>query len=130
LPLYCFEHVETGEIREIFFHMLDQKVYEGEGGTEVGLWERRYYIPQMGIDTKNDPFDSKKFAETSGKKKGTLGDLFDASKEASMKREKLVGKDFWKDEHIKNYKEKRKGKSGMSPKHPSEISQNWDITVK
>jgi hypothetical protein len=125
-----FEQIRTGEVREIFFHMEDTKIYNGEDGKEEGLWERRYYVPQMGVDTKVDAIDSKHFVETSGKKRGNLGNLFDASKEASLKREKIYGKDPLKEQSIKNWKEKRKGKSRMSPKHPSEISQNWDITVK
>lgn len=129
MPLYLFESKE-GEFREVYFHMNDVKEYSGEDGTEVGLWERRYYIPQIGIDTKVDAIDSKQFVEVSGKKKGNLGNLFDASREASLKREKIYGKDPLKEQSIKNWQEKRKGKSGKILKHPSEISQNWDITVK
>jgi hypothetical protein len=69
----------------------------------------------MGIDTKMDAsMDSRKFAEMTGSKKGTMGDLFDQSKELSEARKKVHGgKDPVKQKYWENWSKKRKGK-----KHP------------
>jgi predicted nucleic acid-binding Zn ribbon protein len=127
MPLYEYIDDDTNRTISVVQSMNDVHEYIDETGKK---WRRVFTVPQMGIDTRVDIMDSKGFAEKSGKKKGTLGNLFDASKEASLKREKMMGKDPWVEESRKKWKERRKGKSRMSPKHPSEISQNWDITVK
>jgi len=82
MPYYLFSHPETGEIREIFFHMRDEKKYSDEHGV---AWLREYVVPQAGIDTKLDPYSSRAFVEKT-RKAGTMGELFDLSKEMSEKR--------------------------------------------
>lgn len=123
MPYYLFENVETNEFREIFFHMNDVKIYNGENGLEINLWERRYYSPQAAVDTKINAESAADFVNKTGKKRGTLGDLFDASKEAGQRREQLMGKDFEKDKNIKKWKEARQRPSGTIPKHPSEVKK-------
>ena len=130
MPLYLFEQIRTGELREVFFHMTDTKTYSGEDGKEEGLWERRYYVPQMGVDTKFDEWDSKSFAEKSGKKIGTLGNLFDESQALSEKRTKSAGVDPLKESHLKKWKERRRRKDGSLPKHSSEVARSISIVAE
>ena len=130
MPIYLFENVETGELREIFFHMTDKKIYNGEDSSQIGIWERRYYSPQVAIDVNIDEMDSKRFVETSSKKKGTLGNLFDASKEASLKRERIMGKDFVKESSLQKWKERRRRKDGSLPKHSSEVARSISIVAE
>ena len=82
MPYYLFSHPETEEIREIFFHMNDEKVYIDENGLK---WKREYVVPQASIDANIDPYSSRAFVEKT-KKAGTVGELFDLSKEMSEKR--------------------------------------------
>jgi hypothetical protein len=130
MPLYLFEQIRTGEFREVFFHMDDTKNYCGEDGKEEGLWERRYYVPQMSVDVKMDEWDSKGFTEKSGRKKGNLGNLFDESKELSEKRAKSAGTDPLKEAHLKQWKERRRRKSGELPKHSSEVARSIEILAE
>lgn len=82
MPYYLFSHPKTEEIREIFFHMNDEKVYIDEDGLQ---WKREYVVPQASIDANIDPFSSRAFVEKT-RKAGTVGELFDLSKEMSEKR--------------------------------------------
>ena len=82
MPYYLFSHPETEEIREIFFHMNDEKVYIDENGLK---WKREYVVPQASIDANIDPYSSRAFVEKT-RKAGNVGELFDLSKEMSEKR--------------------------------------------
>ena len=82
MPYYLFSHPKTKEIREIFFHMNDEKVYIDENGLK---WKREYVVPQASIDANIDPYSSRAFVEKT-RKAGTVGELFDLSKEMSEKR--------------------------------------------
>lgn len=117
MPQYTFEHIETGEIRDVFFHMNDEKIYNGEKGDELEKWKRVWMKPQAGIDTKIDPFNSNQFVEkTAGK--GTLGDLWDRSAEMSaMRAAKRDGIDPIKQANIERLKRERGGKHVIDQRH-------------
>lgn len=118
MGMYIYESPE-GEVKEVFQKMDELHVY-AENGVE---WKRVFVNPTASVDTKIDPFSSKDFTEKTGKKKGTMGNLFDASKEASMKREEVMGKDPVKEKFLKDYSDKRGGKA-----HPSTWKK--DITIE
>ncbi len=101
MPQYLFTNGK--ETKEIFFHMNDDKKYSENGEK----WNRLYTIPTSSIDANIDPFDSKGFVESSGKKKGSLGDLFNKSAELSEKRAKITGRDDLKENYYKKYKDIR-----------------------
>lgn len=89
MPLYDFKNQETGEIRSIHFAMNDEKVFNGEGGDEVGLWKRVFYSPQVNMAGKLDPFSQNSFLERTKNAK-TYGEAWDVSKEFSdMRADKL-----------------------------------------
>jgi hypothetical protein len=118
MPIYLFEHVETGEIREIVYHMNEDKTYNGEGGKEKGVWKRVWLKPQMSVDAvKIDPFSSKDFVKATNKR-GSLGDLFDRSAEMSAQREEKAGVDDVKEKFYKRYSAKRKG-----ARHPQQTRE-------
>lgn len=106
MPIYIFSHPETGEIKEIYQKMTDEHVYEENGV----VWNREFTSPTAGIDTEIDPMSSRDFVEKTGKKKGSLGDIWDASKEASLKREKKIGKDPLKEKYWSNWSKERNGR--------------------
>ena len=82
MPLYTFEHPETEETRDVFFKMNDEKRFIDQEGVE---WKRVFYPPTFAFDTMIDPHDEKAFARKT-EKGGTVGDLFDMSKDMSERR--------------------------------------------
>jgi|GEM_PF-1959279 len=82
MPLYTFEHPETQETRDVFFKMNDEKRFIDQEGIE---WKRVFYPPTFAFDTMIDPHDEKAFARKT-ERGGTVGDLFDISKDMSERR--------------------------------------------
>ena len=82
MPFYTFQHPKTEKTIDIFFHMNDEKKYTDEKGTE---WTRVFYAPTFAFDTMIDPHDESAFARKT-EKGGTVGELFDMSKEMSERR--------------------------------------------
>ena len=111
MPEYLYQHPDTEEVKSIIQSIHDKHEYIDNNGTK---WNRVYTVPQMGIDTKMDAStDSKGFSEKTKNKRGSLGDLFDQSKELSEARKKMYGKDPVKKKYWDDWSKKRKGK-----KHP------------
>lgn len=101
MPYYTFTNGK--ENKDIFFHMNDDKKYS-ENGVE---WQRVFLSVNSSIDTVIDPFSSKQFVESSGRKKGSLNNLFEQSAELSEKRAKKAGIDPLKENYYKRYKKIR-----------------------
>ena len=111
MPYYSFVNTKTGEYRDIFFHMNDEKVYNGEPGENgKGLWQREYSVPRASIDTEVDPYSSKDFVKATNKSNGTMGDMWDRSAELSQKRADKEGKDPLKQQYFDNYRKTHRGK--------------------
>ena len=115
MPLYIFEHPETEEIVELVQSMKDEHVYIDDKGVE---WKRVYTPTNFAIDGSLNPTSSMDFVEKTKNKNYTQGDLQDISREASDKRERLMGKDPVKQKWFKDYETSRKGK-----KHPEDPSR-------
>lgn len=106
MPYYLFQSPNNQQIKEIFFHMNDEKSYEEDGVK----WQRIFTKPTAAADTKLDIRDPKSFVNYTGKRKGSIGDLFDVSKEASIKRKEKDGVDPIQNQYYENYKKKRAGR--------------------
>ncbi len=104
--IYLFEHPETGETKDVFFNIDDEKIYEEDGV----VWQRRWTPPQISMDTKIDPYSQKQFLDKT-RKGGTVGDLWDRSAELSAIRADKDGKDFVKEKFEKEGDAIRKGKT-------------------
>tara|TARA_Y100000310_G_scaffold510_1_gene760 strand:- start:1816 stop:2175 length:360 start_codon:yes stop_codon:yes gene_type:complete len=111
MPEYLYKDPETGEEVSIYQGINEKHKYSADGKE----FERVFTVPNASIDTNIDPMSEKDFVEKTRNKKGTLGEMWDASKEASEKRDKITGKDPTKEEYFKNYSKKRKGM-----KHPDQ----------
>jgi len=112
MPLFLFKNSDTNEVREIFFKMNDDKVYNGEDGTEIGKWSRRWTKPNASVNSlsNTNPFDTRAHVEKTGQMKGSLGDLFNISKEMSERRQdKIGGEDPVKRKFFEDYKQKNNG---------------------
>lgn len=112
MPIYTFKNPETQEQIEVVQKMKEEHTYVDENGLQ---WERVWSIPQASIDTNINPWDKNAFREkTRGDKKGTMGDLWDRSKELSDKRaEQNGGVDPVRTNYEKNYSRERKGKKKL-----------------
>jgi hypothetical protein len=104
MPLYVFEHPETKEKVEVIQKMNEDHSYVDKNGVK---WNRVFQIPNASIDTGVDG-SKESFMNYTANKKGTIGDLWDASREASEKRVKQHGYDPVKKEHFQKF-EKEKG---------------------
>ena len=112
MPTYLFKNPETNEVKEVVQRMSEKHTYS-EGGVE---WIRIWTIPRAIVDGKMDVWSTKEFVEKTGRMKGSVGDIWDLSREASEKRQQEVGgKDPIKEKYFNDYSANRKGK-----KHPQD----------
>ena len=107
MPIYLYQNPKTGKVIEVIQTMSQKHEYFDNSGLE---WKRVFTVPLTSIDTEIDPMSQRDFVEKTGKKKGTIGDLFDKSKELSAKREKIQGKDSVKEKYWKQWSKERAGK--------------------
>jgi hypothetical protein len=98
MPLYLFEHPETRETVEVVQKMNDPHVYVDEDGTE---WSRVWVAPNAAMDSNVDPFSESDFVRKTASMKGTVGDIWDYSKELGERRKDKEGKDKLKEAHDK-----------------------------
>jgi predicted nucleic acid-binding Zn ribbon protein len=105
MPTYIYEHPETEETIEVVQKMSDLHLYIDCDGLE---WRRVFQSPNAAIDSLNDG-SREGFMKHTQNKKGTMGDLWEASREAGEKREKQRGRDGVKEKFEKGYSKKRKG---------------------
>lgn len=113
MPLYLYKNPLTDEVKEVFQGMNDEHVYSEDG---VG-WQRVWTSPQATIDSRFDPFSEKDFVKKTASA-GTLGDLWDRSKEWSEKRaDKIGAEDPVRKKYFKEFSKTRKGK-----KHEADTS--------
>lgn len=106
MPCYCYESIDGNERIFVIQSMNEPHVYFRDGIK----WNRVFFSNFASVDSRWDPMSSQDFVNKTGKKRGTLGDLYQQSAELSEKREKIMGKDFKKEKHLDNYERLRKGK--------------------
>jgi len=130
MPLYSYRNPKTGKIVHIVQGMNDEHTYSEKGVR----FERVFYVPQAAVDTSIDEFNSKDFVEKTGKKKGSLNDLWNTSKELSEKRISRTGRDEVKEKYFKEYsKTRREGiehPEARKEKLRSELKNNKVIDIE
>lgn len=107
MPQYLFSHPTTREVIEITQSMNDKHEYTDSSGV---MWQRIFTVPKASIDTKIDCDSATEFSRKTNKKNIKLGDMWDLSGELSNQRIKRHGHDRIKEETIKTYSKKCKGK--------------------
>ena len=106
MPEYLFENPDTGEVISVI-QGIDEKHTYSEKGKE---FSRVFTIPTASIDSSIDPFSSQHFSEKTKNMKGSMGDMWDYSKELSEKRKEITGsEDPVRKKAERNYSKKRKG---------------------
>jgi len=111
MPLYEFEDSE-GKRNEFYYSVKEHpKIGEIHVDDEGKEWKRVFSIPTASSDTKIDPNNPADFVVKTGNKKGTYGDLLDASKELSEKRAQQSGEgvDPIQKKFFDDYKKSRHG---------------------
>lgn len=111
--IYVFKHPKKEEYVEVYQDIHAKHEYSDKRGLK---WERVFTAPNIGIDTKQDPFSQKQFLEKTRLSNGKVGDLLDRSLELSEKRaSKNGGVDPVREKFFKDYAKNRRNK-----KHPSD----------
>jgi hypothetical protein len=83
MPIYTYKHPKKEKYIELLQTMNEKHEFVDESGLQ---WERVFYPPNFSIDSRINPHDAQAFTRMTHSKKGTLGDLFEASKEMSERR--------------------------------------------
>ena len=118
MPIYLYQNPKTEEVKEIIQSMNDVHEYHEDGVK----WNRVFTVPNASIDTKQDPFSSKQYVDSTRNKKGTYGDLLNKSAELSEQRAKLNGGiDPVKEKYYSDYSKNRRG-----AKHPDKLPKTFE----
>ena len=107
MPLYVFKHPEKDVVVEVVQKMQETHVFIDDKGTES---ERVWDPPNTSMDANQLDGSQESFMKYTENKKGTIGDLWDVSRECSEKRVQKYGRDTVKEKHFKKYEEKNKVK--------------------
>ena len=105
MPTYLFKHPETEEVIEIIQSVKDKHEYVDDKGV---TWDRVWTVPNAAIDSENDGSEEG-FMKYTQNKCGTMGDIWDASREASEKRIQKYGEDKVQNSNYEKYSKKRRG---------------------
>lgn len=103
---YVFENPITKEIVEVFQSMNQEHSFEKDGIK----YNRVFTAPRAVVDGKINPFCSEDFVRKTANKKGTVGDLWETSRELSEKREKVYGIDPVKEDFLEKERKRRGGR--------------------
>jgi len=122
MPIYLYQNINTGEVREVMQGMNEKHEYYGDEQAPENCWHRIYTVPTASIDTKQDPFSSNQFLDVTKSKKGTYGNMLDYSRELSEKRASIIGgPDPIKEKYYEQYSKDRRG-----AKHPDKIPKVFE----
>jgi len=112
MPQYLYQHPKNKKIIELVQSVHDKHEYIDSNDLK---WNRIYTVPELNTEgSLKANCTAREFHDYTGRKKGTMGDLFDRSQELSDKRKKIYGEDPVKKDYLKSWKKKRKNK-----KHPT-----------
>jgi hypothetical protein len=117
MPIYLFKNPKSNKIVQVYQEMNAEHSYS-ENGIK---YERVFTVPNAAIDSEIDPNSAQQFVEKTGKMKGTLGEIWDYSKELSEKRAKSSGVDPVRQQAEASYSKKRKGIKYKEKINPSEM---------
>ena len=113
MPVYVYQHPNSGEEIEVVQGMNEEHIYVDEHGTE---WNRVFFPSELNTTGNIDPWNKNDFMNKTAADGGNLGDLMDRSKELSSRRaSENGGIDPVKEKYFKDYAKRRGGK-----KHPEQ----------
>ena len=96
----------------------EEHTYSEEGR----VFNRVFTVPNASIDSDVDPFSAEQFSEKTKNMKGTMGDIWDYSKELGEKRRQTTGgEDPVRKKAEKKYSDKRRGMKYQEKSGPNKI---------
>lgn len=129
MPLYTFESID-GQVQDFFYTMAEVPRLGDEVEIDGKKWKRVFTKPNASIGTKIDPYSASDFNKSLDGKKVTIGDMFDASKEASEKRAAKEGEDPIKKAYYDNYAKKRRGVRHVNEKKEIQKKEEAKVLAK
>ena len=128
MPTYIYQHPDSGEVIEINQRISDRHEYTDDSGVS---WNRVFTVPHTRVPnmTRVEANSEEDFIRRTRESGGTMGDLFDLSKELSNKRKAQSndGKDHVEQKFFKDYSKKRKG---MKHQNDASGSNNSDGVIE
>ena len=109
--IYVYKHPKKEEYIEQVQGMNDVHEYTDKDGLK---WERVWTTPFANIPDTINPVSQKSWLDVTARRKGTVGDLIDASAELSEKRKDIYGGiDPVKEKYDRDYSAKRCGRKNI-----------------
>lgn len=127
MPLYQFSKVSDPDVKDSFyFSMKDAPelgaVWKDENGIE---WKREFTVPYAASNSQIDPNNANDFVQKTAEKKGTYGNLLDASRELSEKRAKEHGGvDPVQKKYFDEYKKARHGVQHLEERKQQKVDRD------
>jgi len=121
MPEYLFENPDTGEVISITQGINEEHSYSEKGK----LFNRVFTVPNASVDSDINPFSAQQFTEKTKNMKGSMGDMWDYSKELGEKRKASNnGVDPVRRKAEENYSKKRRGMKYRESASPGEATKN------
>ncbi len=120
MPEYSFINLETNVYADHFYSMKDVPSVGAEVVIEGAKWRRVFTSPRAAKDTQTDPYSVSDFNKSLDGKNVTIGDMFDASKEASERRAAKDGVDQTRQQYFANYRKTHQGQE-----HPHQKKERF-----
>ena len=125
MPEYLYENPDTGEIISVTQGIDEEHSYSEEDK----VFNRVFTVPNASIDSDVDPFSAQQFTEKTKNMKGSMGDMWDYSKELGEKRKASNnGVDPVRKKAEENYSKKRRGMKYKESASPSEAAKKLPKT--
>jgi predicted nucleic acid-binding Zn ribbon protein len=125
MPIYIYEHPETGEHIEVLQSMKEEHTYKDEEGVE---WRRVFLSSELNTTGNIDPWNKNDFMNKTAGDSGSMGDLMDRSKDLSeMRAQQNGGVDPVQQKYFEDYKKRRGGKAHPSQKKKTIENKNFKI---
>jgi len=104
MPIYRYRNPKSGAEIDVVQKMNDKHEYRDSDGVE---YERIFENPNVSKDTSINAFSSKDFVNKARSSNMNVGEMWDLSKELSLKRKSIAGKDHIKENYNKQKHESR-----------------------
>lgn len=132
MPEYAFIRSDDESISSLIFYKMSEAPSVGtEIVDEEGIkWRRVFTRPNSSIATRSDPYSVSDFNKSLDGKKVTVGDMWDASKEASERRAAKEGKDPVREKYFSDYSKARKGQEHQIVKKERFEAKQKELGIK
>lgn len=126
MPEYLFTREDDESVSCLLFYKMAEVPSVGASIIDENgvVWRRVFTKPNAAMATVIDPYSVTDFSKSFEGKNVNMGNMFDASREASEKRAAKEGVDPVKTKYLADYKKARKG-----TEHSVEKKERFDKTT-